>query len=262
MNDYLGYIFDLDGTIYLGDELIDGARETIEQLQREQKQLLFLTNKTIDSRENYVNKLNRLGIRVSLQNLLNPAQVTVHYLKKNHPMAKVYVIGEDILKSELVINGIQLATTPKETDVIVVSWDRNFHYNHLDFAYQAIKQGAVTISTHPDRTCPMPGGDVPDVAAMMGAIEGTTGQKIDIVMGKPSVLTVEAALDILKLRADQCLMIGDRLETDIRMGYEAGMSTALVLSGITKLEDLNHTAYKPTYIMQSVYDIVKFSIAE
>jgi arabinose operon protein AraL len=260
MNPYLGYIFDLDGTIYLGDDLIQGALETIEYLQAQNKKVLFLTNKTIDSREKYVEKLNKLGIRVQLENLLNPALVTIHYLKEQHPGAKVYVIGEDILKQELLQNGITFASTPDETDVIVVSWDRNFHYDHLDFAYQSIKRGAAVISTHPDRTCPMPGGDVPDCGGMMGAIEGTTGQKIDIIMGKPSILTANTALDILGLKAEQCLMVGDRLETDIRMGRDAGMSTALVLTGITSKADAQAAAHKPTYILDSVYDILRSSV--
>nr|WP_280521376.1 HAD-IIA family hydrolase [Paenibacillus mangrovi] len=250
----------MDGTIYLGDELIPGAKETIEYLQAENKKLLFLTNKTIDSREKYVAKLNKLGMRVSLDNLLNPALVTIHYLKDQHPGAKVYVIGEDILKKEMQENGIKFADTPAETDVVVVSWDRDFHYDHLDFAYQSIKRGAAVISTHPDRTCPMPGGDVPDCGGMMGAIEGTTGQKIDIIIGKPSILTANTALAILDLNADQCLMVGDRLETDIRMGRNAGMSTGLVLTGITSKADVDAAEHKPTYLLDSVYDILKSSV--
>lgn len=260
VNQYSGYIFDLDGTIYLGDELIPGALETIEYLQSQNKKVLFLTNKTIDSREKYVAKLNKLGIRVGLEHLLNPALVTIHYLKDHHPGAKVYVIGEDILKQEMLQNGIVFANSPAETDVVVVSWDRNFHYDHLDFAYQSIKQGAAVIATHPDRTCPMPGGDVPDCGGMMGAIEGTTGQKIDIIMGKPSILTANTALALLELSAEQCLMVGDRLETDIRMGINAGMGAALVLTGITSQADVEAATQKPTYILDSVYDILKSSV--
>lgn len=256
MIDYSGYIFDLDGTIYLGDHAIDGAVETIEHLLSLNKKILFLTNKTIDSRENYVKKLNGFGINIGIEHLLNPALVTIHYLKEHHPGAKVYVIGEPILKDELLSSGIVFATSPEDTDVVVVSWDRDFHYDHLDFAYQAIKRGAAVIATHPDRTCPMPGGDVPDCGGMIGAIEGTTGQKIDIIMGKPSELTVLTALHILQLKADECLMVGDRLETDIKMGRMAGMSTALVLTGITTKEDVAAIPEKPTYTLQSVYDIL------
>lgn len=256
MRDYSGYIFDLDGTIYLGDQAIDGAVETIEHLLSLDKKVLFLTNKTIDSRENYVKKLNGFGLKVGIEHLLNPALVTIHYLKEHYPGAKVYVIGEQILKEELLANGIAFSTSPEDTDVVVVSWDRDFHYDHLDFAYQAIKRGAAVIATHPDRTCPMPGGDVPDCGAMIGSIEGATGRKIDIIMGKPSELTVITALHILQLKASECLMVGDRLETDIKMGRQSGMSTALVLTGITTMEDVAAIREKPTYMLQSVYDIL------
>lgn len=255
MDHYSGYIFDLDGTIYLGAEAIDGAVETIHYLQGRGKKLLFLTNKTIDSRENYLKKLRKLGIQVELNNILNPALVTIHYLQKHHPGANVYVIGEDILKNELLGNGIRFASSPEETDVVVVSWDRDFHYRHLDFAYQAIKRGADVIATHPDRTCPMPGGDVPDCGGMIGAIEGTAGITITTVMGKPSVLTALTALDILGVKAEDCLMSGDRLETDIKMGNQAGMSTAMVLTGVSSRDDLMDSSVKPTYVLNSVYDI-------
>ncbi|MEK3779108.1 MULTISPECIES: HAD-IIA family hydrolase [unclassified Paenibacillus] len=257
MDHFSGYIFDLDGTIYLGPEAIEGAVETVRYLQGLNKRLLFLTNKTIDSRENYLKKLGKLGIRVELDNILNPALVTIHYLHKHHPGAKVYVIGEPILKQELLDNGITFASAPEETDVVVVSWDRDFHYKHLDFAYQSIKRGAAVIATHPDRTCPMPGGDIPDCGGMIGAIEGTTGMKITTVMGKPSVLTALTALDILGVKAEECLMTGDRLETDIRMGNQAGMSTALVLTGVSTSEDLKDSDVKPTYILDSVHDIYR-----
>ncbi|MFE9274099.1 HAD-IIA family hydrolase [Paenibacillus glucanolyticus] len=255
MDHFSGYIFDLDGTIYLGAEAIDGAVETIHYLQGLDKKLLFLTNKTIDSRENYLKKLAKLGIEVELKHILNPALVTIHYLQKHHPGAQVYVIGEDILKNELLDNGISFASTPEETDVVVVSWDREFHYRHLDFAYQAIKHGADVIATHPDRTCPMPGGDIPDCGGMIGAIEGTAGIRITTVMGKPSVLTALTALDILGVKAEACLMSGDRLDTDIRMGNEAGMSTALVLTGVSGRDDLIGSSVTPTYVLNSVYDI-------
>ena len=257
MDHYAGYIFDLDGTIYLGDHAIEGAVETIHHLQSKGKKLLFLTNKTIESRENYVKKLDKFGVKIGMEQMLNPALVTIHYLQNHYPGQKVYVIGEPILKEEFLENGILFADTPEETGVVVISWDRDFHYNHLDFAYQAIKRGAEAIATHPDRTCPMPGGDVPDCGGMIGAIEGTTGKKVTMIMGKPSVMTALTALEILQVEAKDCLMTGDRLETDIRMGAEAGMSTALVLTGITSEADVASAEFKPTYVLPSVHAIVK-----
>lgn len=256
MKNFSGYIFDLDGTIYLGEDMIPGAVDVIDTLQTMGKKVLFLTNKTIESRQKYVAKLNRFGIKVDLQNILSPALVTIKYLKEKHPGEKVYVIGEAILKEELEQEGILFASTPEETQVVLISWDREFHYSHLNFAYQAIKKGAVAIATNPDRTCPVPDGDVPDCGAMIGAIEGATGQKIDGIMGKPSILTASTALEILELKPEECLMIGDRVETDILMGKVAGLNTALVLTGITKRENMEGAPYQPDYILDSVYDIV------
>jgi arabinose operon protein AraL len=250
-----GYIFDLDGTIYLGDQLIDGALETIKYLQSLDKKLLFLTNKTIESRENYVKKLNSFGIAVTMDHLLNPAIVTIHFLNKKYKGAKVYVIGEEILKDEFRRSGIQFSNTPEETDVVVISWDREFHYTHLNFAHQAIIRGADVIATHPDRTCPMPDGELPDCGAMIGALQGSTGRPVNIIMGKPSILTALTALDILQVNAEECLMTGDRLETDILMGNNAGMRTALVLTGVTSIEDINASEVKPHYLLNSVHDI-------
>ncbi|PRX60918.1 phosphoglycolate/pyridoxal phosphate phosphatase family enzyme/HAD superfamily hydrolase (TIGR01450 family) [Cohnella sp. SGD-V74] len=256
MDQFAGYIFDLDGTIYLGDNAIKGAAETIHYLQSHHKKMLFLTNKTIESRERYVKKLRGFGIDVGLENLLSPSVVTLQYLHKHYPNALVYLIGEAALKDELQQGGIKFAESPEETDMIVVSWDREFHYKHLDFAYQSIRQGARMIATHPDRTCPVSGGEVPDCGGMIGAIEAVTNRKIDVIMGKPSTLMASTALNILQVEASDCLMVGDRLETDILMGQLAGMRTALVLTGATSAEDVRSALVKPEYILNSVFDLM------
>src|SRR5699024_4949411 len=116
------------------------------------------------------------GIDVTLENILSPTVMTINYLKKYKPHARLYIIGENMIKEEVRTAGFAMANTPGETDVVVVSWDRNFHYDHLNFAYQAIKNGAVPIATNPDRTCPVEGGEVPDCGGMIGAIEAVTNQ--------------------------------------------------------------------------------------
>lgn len=247
-----GYIFDLDGTVYLGKQLIEGADTIINSLLDEGKKVLFLTNKTIESRHRYVEKLNGFKIKASLENILNPTLTLIDYLRGHHPDAILYVIGEQPIKDELTLAGFREGMTPAEVDVVVLSWDRDFHYDHLNFAYQSIKLGAKMIATNPDRTCPVEVGDVPDCAGMIGAVEAVVGRKIDVQIGKPSVLTIKAALKILQLKPEECVMIGDRLETDIRMGIEAGMRTALVLSGITTEEDLRGTVWTPDYVLPSV----------
>jgi arabinose operon protein AraL len=252
MKNLKGYIFDLDGTVYLGKQLIDGADTIINSLLDEGKKVLFLTNKTIDSRQRYVEKLNSFNIKANLENILNPTVTLIDYLRGHHPDATLYVIGEQPIKDELALAGFREGMAPSEVDVVVLSWDRDFHYNHLNFAYQSIKLGAKVIATNPDRTCPVEAGDIPDCAGMIGAVEAVAGKKIDVQIGKPSSLTINAALKLLRLNPEECVMIGDRLETDIRMGIEAGMKTALVLSGITTYEDVKNSIWKPDYILPSV----------
>ncbi|KON88852.1 HAD family hydrolase [Sporosarcina globispora] len=252
MRNLKGYIFDLDGTVYLGNQLIEGADTVINSLLNEGKKVLFLTNKTIESRQRYVEKLRGFKINASLENILNPTLTLIEYLLEHHPNATLYVIGEQPIKDELALAGFREGLAPAEVDVVVLSWDRDFHYDHLNFAYQSVKLGAKMIATNPDRTCPMEVGDVPDCAGMIGAVEAVAGKTIDVQIGKPSILTIETALEILQLKPDECVMIGDRLETDIRMGIEAGMKTVLVLSGITTEEDLMVSPWKPDYVLPSV----------
>ncbi|MUK87378.1 HAD-IIA family hydrolase [Ornithinibacillus sp. L9] len=256
MEEIKGFIFDLDGTIYLGDQVIDGADTVINTLQQLGKKVLFLTNKTIESREKYAKKLQQFNIHASVENILNPTVTLINYLQESDPTACLYVIGEQIIKDELSKAGFLQAQTPEETDIVIISWDRDFHYDHLNFAYQAVKRGAKMIATNPDRTCPIENGDVPDCAGMIGALEGVSGRKIDLQIGKPSIITLDAALKILELDSHQCIMIGDRLETDIRMGNEADMKTALVLTGITTMEDLKTSDWEPEFVLSSINEII------
>lgn len=254
---YEAYIFDLDGTVYLGDSVIEGATEVIRTLAQEGKKLLFLTNKTIESRQKYVTKLNSFGMNVTLEQVLSPTLTTMQYLREQGlDQYPLYIIGEELIRDEFALEGFRLAQNPEETKAVIISWDRDFRYEHIDFAYQAIKQGALAIATNPDRTCPVIGGEVPDCGSMIGAIEGATGKQIDLVIGKPSSITLNIAKQILGVDEASCLMIGDRIETDILMGYQAGMDTALVLTGVTQLETIAQAAAQPTYVLQSIKDLL------
>ncbi|MCU6709907.1 HAD-IIA family hydrolase [Paenibacillus sp. J5C_2022] len=257
MKAFRGYIFDLDGTIYLGQHAIEGAVQTVNALLGMNKKILFLTNKTIESRDSCVRKLNKLGIPVTLEHILSPAVVTTRMLQERYHDKKVYVVGEEVFKKELRDSGVRFADSPEETDVIVLSWDRQFHYDMLNFAYQAIKKnGAIVIATNPDRTCPLPEGEVPDCGSIIGAIEGATGGKVQTITGKPSCHMAAAALQALGLEAEECIMVGDRLETDIRMGQIANIHTALVLTGVARREDISSSGFQPEYVLQSVRDLV------
>ncbi len=254
-----GYIFDLDGTVYLDDQIIDGAVETINRLREAGNKVVFLTNKSIATRNDYVTKLNKLGIHANLSEVINSNYIAVKYLKEHmKEQDSVLVIGEEPLFEELREENITITNDPKKATYVVLGWDRKFNYEKLNLAYQSWLNKATILATNPDRTCPvLGGGQLPDCGAIIGALEGATGQPIDSVIGKPSRLTAEFVVkEILNLKPEQCYMVGDRLETDIRMGFENGMNTVLVLTGVSTADMVEETVYKPTYVLNSIKDIV------
>jgi arabinose operon protein AraL len=161
--------------------------------------------------------------------------------------------------AELAAFGLQITNETEhsqEADFVVAAFDRTFDYHKLSTAFQAIRQGARFVATNADRTCPVEGGEIPDAAAVIGAIEGCTGKQVELVAGKPSPLIVEAGLARMGgLPPEQCLVAGDRLETDVAMAQRAGAASALVLTGVTRREDLSHSSIQPDYVLESVADV-------
>ena len=255
---FKGFIFDLDGTVYLSDNLIPGADRVIRFLREKGRKVVFLSNKPIQTREDYASKLTRLGIPTQRDEVINSTLVMVNYLQKNAPNAKLFVAGEAPFVEELKRAGFTVTEEPKEIEYVVVAFDRTFDYRKLNIAYQAIKLGAHFVATNPDRTCPVEGGEIPDCAGMIAAIEAVTQKKVEVVVGKPSPLMIQAAMDVMGLRADECILIGDRLETDIKMGKESGIATGIVLTGVTDeqaLREIKHTSIQPDFVFQTIADV-------
>jgi HAD superfamily hydrolase (TIGR01457 family) len=255
MPNFRGYIFDLDGTVYLGENAIPGAPETIAELRKNGCRVVFLSNKPLQPREVYAEKLTRLGIPTSPDDVINSSLVLAQYLVREMAEATVFVIGEQPLLDEMAAAGLSLSNDPKNIDVVVASFDRTFDYRKLNIGYQALRRGARFFATNADRTCPIEGGDIPDAAAVIGALEGCSERKVELVAGKPSAMIVEMVLEHLDLEASECLMVGDRLETDILMGNNAGMSTALVLTGVTKQDTLTHSSVSPDFVLNSISEV-------
>jgi len=255
--DFLGYIFDLDGTIYLGEKLIPGAGETIERLKSLSKKIIYLSNKPLQTREDYAAKLTRLGIPTRAEEVINSSLVMARWLSGESPGATIYVIGEAPLIQELVRAGFRISEKAGKIQYVIASFDRTFDYRKLNIALQAIKKGAHFVATNPDRTCPVEGGEIPDCAAMIGAVEGTTGKKVETVVGKPSDTMIRVAVDYMGLLPQDCVLVGDRLETDMVMGKKAGMAAALVLTGVTTRERLKYSDIQPDYVWESVAEIIK-----
>jgi HAD superfamily hydrolase (TIGR01457 family) len=258
---FKGFIFDLDGTIYLSDRLIPGADRVIRLLREQGRKIAFLSNKPIQTREDYASKLTRLGIPTQPDEVVNSTLVMTRYLKRNAPAAKLFVVGEIPFVDELRRAGFTISEEPGEIDYVVVAFDRTFDYRKLNIAFQAIKRGAHFVATNPDRTCPVEGGEIPDCAGMIAAIEAVTQKKVEVIVGKPSPLIIQVALEAMGLKPPDCILIGDRLETDIKMGKEAGIATAVVLTGVTDEKTLRDSPIRPEFVLRSIADVESLIIA-
>jgi arabinose operon protein AraL len=258
---YDGYVFDLDGTIYLGDELLPGVRRLIRKLRELGKRVVFLSNNATRDPEMYAEKLGRLGLETSSSEVVNTVVTMTEWLLKNHPDATVFPISEEPLKESLRKAGIRMSEDPEEIDIVIASYDRTFEYRKLQIAFDAIwfYKRAMLVTTNPDRYCPYPGGrGEPDAAAIVAAIEACTGTECRVNVGKPDPIMLETVMGLIGLDKEECVMTGDRLYTEIRMAKNAGMPSAVVLTGETTAEDLAGEPEEnlPDYTLQRIDQLV------
>jgi HAD superfamily hydrolase (TIGR01450 family) len=251
------YLFDLDGTIYLGNELLPGARELLDTLRDRGAKTVFLSNNPTRDPDMYVRKLTGLGIAVQHEQIINTVVTTVLWLKRNHPGAVVFPIAEEPLINALREAGIRLSENPSEIDIVIASYDRGFNYRKLQIAFDALwqREHVQLITTNPDRYCPFPGGKgEPDAAAIVAAIEASASVSCVANMGKPDRIMIDTVVAQLGVESAKTVMVGDRLETDIRMAVNAGMQSALVLTGDSQLPDVEKTAsaFRPSFIIPGV----------
>jgi NagD protein len=212
--------------------------------------MAFVSNKPVDTRQSYADKLTRLGLPTSVEQIVNSSQVLVRELSRRAPGCRVYPIGEQVLIDELLAAGFRLSDVPGEIDYVIASFDRTFVYQKLQIAFDAIRAGARFVATNADAYCPVPGGGEPDAACIIAAIEACTGHKVEQVYGKPSPLMARAAMAVVDTAPEDSIMVGDRLETDILMGRQAGMATALPLTGATSLAKLASSDVQPDYVLE------------
>ena len=231
---YDGYLFDLDGTVYLGDSLLPGAHRLITTLRELGRKTLFLSNNPTKDPEMYAEKLTRLGLPTDPAHVVNPLVTLAAWLRREAPGARVFVIGSEPLCRSVVAAGCTLCEDPELIDVVVGSYDTTFDYRKLQIAFDALwmRRGARLVTTNPDAYCPMPGGrGEPDAAAVIAAIEACTGVRCEVNLGKPDPVMLHTALAVLGLGPQDCVMVGDRLYTDVAMAVDAGVDAALVLTG-------------------------------
>lgn len=266
VNSIEGFIFDLDGTVYLGEKALPGAIDCIGTLRQHGKRILFISNKPLEEGRVYAEKLSRLGIPAGDSDIITSAYVLGYHLAHTSPDLCLYVVGEPSLLAELRGHGLNVVgeladqdpktvIDPQGIDAVVVAFDRTLDYRKLNTAYQALVRGARFFSTNADKICPMPGGGIPDAGATIAALEHITGRKVELVAGKPSLLVTQVASQRLGIAPERIMMVGDRLETDIHMGQQAGMRTALVLTGVTRREDVARLAASPDYILENLGEL-------
>ncbi len=254
---YGAYVFDMDGTIYLGDHLLPGAKRMIEELRARAIPVRFLSNNPTKDPAQYADKLAHLGLPTDVADIANTVVTTTRWLQEHHPDAVLFPIAEEPLQRALRAAGFRLSENPEEIDIVIASYDRGFDYRKLQIAFDAIwyHQRAFLIQTNPDRFCPFPGGrGEPDCAAMTAAIEACTGTTCRVSLGKPSPIMLHEAMAGLEVDLADAVMVGDRLQTDIQMALDTGMASALVLTGEATADDVRtlDSAQRPGYVLDRI----------
>lgn len=251
-----GYVFDLDGTVYLGDRLLPGASQTVGRLRELGKTVVFLSNNPLHTRDEYAAKLTRLGIPTVPDAVINSSYVLVRHLQRTARRARLFVIGEESVRTELRRAGLTLTEDPRQTDIVVACFDRTFDYRKLQGAFDAIRGGARFIATNRDPYCPTPEGGVPDCGAIVAAIEAATGHAVEDVVGKPSGIMAGVIRERLGAAVRGSLMVGDRLETDLALARAAGMASAIVLTGATDEAMLARWPDRPDFVLPGIADVL------
>jgi len=254
--DFTSAIVDLDGTVYRGERLLPGASNGIETLRAAGLDLLFFSNNASRSRETYVEHLREFGLDVAPEEIYSAGIVTVEYLEEHHLEDTVLVIGSAGLREQIEDAGIAVTENPELADVLVASWTTDFDYDDMTAALQAVDEDTVFLGTNRDRTLPQSDGKaIPGSGSIIYSLAAVVGHDPDAILGKPSDIAVERALERLDARAEDCLLIGDRLDTDLAMGERAGMTTVLVLTGVTDRADIEHSDVDPDYVIERLGDI-------
>ncbi|RZN43555.1 MAG: HAD-IIA family hydrolase [Methanophagales archaeon ANME-1-THS] len=245
-------VVDLDGSVYHGDQLIEKADEALNLLQKSYK-ILYLTNNSTGTRADFARKLEHLGIPCQKDQIISSGYAAARYLKEQYEGSSVYLIGEHGLKQELLEEGLHLCATGP-CDIVLIGLDNDFNYEKMNIALSHLLKGAILIATNTDPVLITKGAIVPGAGALVASIEAASGKKA-MVTGKPSAFITDLIVTTLRVKPHEILIIGDNLQTDILMGIKSGMRTALVLTGVSKLSDIEHFQIRPDYIFKSIAEV-------
>ncbi len=251
------FLFDMDGTLYLGDRLFDFTKPLLHQIRRTGGKYLFMTNNSSKSVADYIKKLEKLGISSTREDFITSSQATAYYLHKHHEGQRLYVCGTESLKEELRKEGFTVTEQVEETDCIVMGFDTELTFRKLhDVSYLLLTRELPYIATNPDLVCPTEFGSVPDCGSVCGMIFNATGKR-PVVIGKPSPLMPQLAMDRLGYSKEETCVVGDRIYTDVKSGLNAGITGILVMSGETTPEILAQSEDKPHLVLESAKEILE-----
>lgn len=254
-----GFICDMDGVIYYGNRLLPGVKEFVQWLYDQKKNFLFLTNSSERSPKELQQKLARMGLEVEESHFYTSALATARFISRQCPGGSAYVIGGAGLIMALHDAGITMNDV--DPDYVIIGEGNSYNYENILKAVRLVEKGAKLIGTNSDLTTPGEYGTIPSCRAMIAPIEMATGQPAYFV-GKPNPLMMRTGLGILGVHSEDAVMIGDRMDTDMVAGIETGLDTALVLSGVTRREDVEKFPYRPRLILKGVCDIPTGQAAE
>ena len=248
-----GFIIDMDGVIYHGNKLLPGVDEFLAWLENSGKKYLFLTNASERTPKELHEKLKRLGINVGEDHFYTSALATAGFLASQKPNGSVYIIGDAGLIHALYSVGYTINNV--NPDYVVVGDTHGYNFEKIELAVNLVLRGARLIGTNPDVSGPVENGITPSTKALIAPIEIATGKKAYFV-GKPNPLMMRIALKKLGVKREEAIVIGDRMDTDIRCGLESEIDTLLVLSGITERDDIDKFPYRPQYVLNGIIDLV------
>jgi 4-nitrophenyl phosphatase len=252
---YRGAVLDLDGTVYRGPNALPGVPTAIESLRERGLSVCFFSNNPTKDGAAYVERLAGMGIDATASEVLSAGTVTTDYLVSEHPDDRLFVVGSSGLRAQFDAADLTVTRDPRDAEVVVGSFYRGFDYDTLTESYYALRDGAPFIATDPDLLVPVDGGLVPGSGAILKSMAGIAGREPDRVMGKPSAEAQAAAIETLDCRPEECLVVGDRLDTDIALGERAGMTTVLVRSGVTDEATLAASPHEPDFVVDSLVDV-------
>lgn len=252
------YLFDMDGTLYLGERLFDFTKELLNTLRNTGRRYLFMTNNSSKSVEAYQKKLEKMGIPARREDFITSSQATAYYLRKHHLGKILYVCGTRSLKEELMREGFSVTENRDSAQCIVMGFDTELTFQKLwDVCYLlSTRKDIPYIATNPDYVCPTEFGSVPDCGSVCDMVFNATGKR-PVVIGKPSALMPLLAMERTGYGREETAVVGDRIYTDIKSGLNAGITGILVMSGETTEEILSVSSDKPDLVMRDASDILK-----